>query len=773
MVINDNNSARQGSEVTLDTGVHGVQERTVLEKLKQSEQNFRYSLDYSPLAHRIMKPSGELAYVNKAFLETWGFCNLEEFQRTPGEQRYTPESYAYVMGRKEKARRGEAIPNEYEADIVRKDGEIRHLKVWAKEVLWNGETFHHLIHQDITEHRCAERALQESEEKYRSLVENAGEGIVIGQDNVVKLVNSRMVEITGFSKEELAGRPFLEFIHPEDRSMIADRYARRLRGEDVPRSYPFRLVNRAGNPRWLQVSSAQILWNNRPATLNFFTDITESKRSEDKLKESEERYSSLVEKGNDGIIIICGGLLDFANSRMCQMTGFAPDEALGKPFIWFVAPEYREFVMNIYKKRISGEQVPARYEIAILSKDGKEIPVEVSASIIQQSAKTMDMAILRDITARKHAEQALRESEEKYRTLVENASDLIYLIGEHDEVLSVNKAGASFLERGPAEVVGKSIFDLFPAEIAKGYSKNLRKVFMTGEALHVESVMVAGGKEFFMTISLTPVTDETGRVSSVLSASRDITEQKRSIELVRNLQMDIRERDMQLEIERLKEEKARSEKMAIVGQMASMIAHEMRNPLGIINNSLYYLKMRPEMSDEKIQRHIAAANKAVSSASTIVEDLLDYAKPKTPVLQPVLIDHIIEEALSRLPVKDNINVIREFAHDMPPVQADIEILQRVFINLIQNAQQAMPNGGMLKLKTIIREGWQEASVIDNGEGIPGEMQERVFDPLFSTRIKGIGLGLYIAKQIVTQHGGNIRVTSEPGKGSTFTVRLPS
>lgn len=494
----------------------------------------------------------------------------------------------------------------------------------------------------------------------------------------------------------------------------------------------------------------------------------------------------------------------------------------------------------------------------------------------------------RDITNRKLARQALLESEVKYRTLVENATDLIFLIGEHGKILSVNKAAAHSLRKEPHEVEGKRVFDFFPAEIATRYSEHVKQVFETGEASQYENNMVAIGKESWITTSLNPVRDITGKVKAVLGVSRDITErkrteelfitlshalpvgililqdrkikfanlqfqrfsgyteqelfdlktpdslipedeeiitkyrqqmsdeksslamelkfttksglinwalasfapilyqngqavlvsvmdigeQKRSNEMVRNLQKDLMERNLQLEIQKLKEEKARSEKMAIIGQMASIVAHEIRNPLGIINNVIYYLKIRPEMGDKKIQRHIASASKAISSASTIVEDLLDYSRPKTPVLKPVLLNSIIEEALSRIIINDNISIIGEFSHGMPYIKADPEMLYRVFINLIQNALQAIPEGGTLKLTTTTCEGWQEASIIDNGEGIPLETQEKLFQPLFSTRIKGVGLGLFIARQIITQHGGNIEVFSEPGQGATFTVRLP-
>ena len=170
------------------------------------------------------------------------------------------------------------------------------------------------------------------------------------------------------------------------------------------------------------------------------TELIERNKAQVELEKSEEKYSTIVEKGNDGIIILQDESLKFANSVMIKMTGFATEEFIGKPFINFVAPIYREQVINRYKQRLVGKTISSRYEIDVLTKDGKSIPVEINASLIEYEGKPADMAIIRDMTERKRAGKTLRLSEEKFRNLVENAAVGIATTLPDGCVLTANKA---------------------------------------------------------------------------------------------------------------------------------------------------------------------------------------------------------------------------------------------------------------------------------------------------------------------------------------------
>jgi PAS domain S-box-containing protein len=251
------------------------------EMLKKSEENFRHSLDDSPLGIRIASTDGNTLYANQEILNIYGYDNFEELASTPHKKRYTPECNAEYEIRQEKRRRGEYVPSIYELSIIRKDGKIRNLEVFRKQVLWNGEMQFQALYADITERKQAEKNLKESEERYRIVVENAHEAIIITQDIKVVFANSAAAEQIGYSKETLTSGVFTSFIHPDDRRMVADYSIKRLNGENVPSIYSFRILSQDGKVKWVELNATVIEWNKKPATLNFLNEITERKLLEE------------------------------------------------------------------------------------------------------------------------------------------------------------------------------------------------------------------------------------------------------------------------------------------------------------------------------------------------------------------------------------------------------------------------------------------------------------------------------------------------------------
>lgn len=251
------------------------------EKLRKSEENFRHSLDDSPLGIRIADTDGNTLYANQEILNIYGYDSFEELASTSHKKRYTPECYAEYEIRQAKRRRGEYVPSNYEISILRKDGKIRHLEVFRKQVQWNSDMQFQALYSDITERKRAEKNLQESEERYRIVVENAHEAIIITQDMKLVFANRAAAEQIGYSKETLTSGVFTSFIHPDDRRMVADYSIKRLNGENVPPVYSFRIISQDGNVKWVELNATVIEWNKKPATLNFLNEITERKLLEE------------------------------------------------------------------------------------------------------------------------------------------------------------------------------------------------------------------------------------------------------------------------------------------------------------------------------------------------------------------------------------------------------------------------------------------------------------------------------------------------------------
>jgi signal transduction histidine kinase len=224
------------------------------------------------------------------------------------------------------------------------------------------------------------------------------------------------------------------------------------------------------------------------------------------------------------------------------------------------------------------------------------------------------------------------------------------------------------------------------------------------------------------------------------------------------------------ELEAAQEELVRKERLAILGQLAGGVAHELRNPLGVVKNSVYYLKMvLPE--DERARKHLHILDREVGTAGRIVADLLDFARVRPPVRTETDLNGLVGMVLERTPLGDHVEVLTNLAAGLPSVSVDPEQVKQVLGNLITNAGQAMPEGGTLTIETARADGGAQVVVSDTGVGIPPENLEKIFQPLFTTKAKGIGLGLAVAKGLAEGNGGTISVESALGKGSRFIVRF--
>jgi signal transduction histidine kinase len=218
----------------------------------------------------------------------------------------------------------------------------------------------------------------------------------------------------------------------------------------------------------------------------------------------------------------------------------------------------------------------------------------------------------------------------------------------------------------------------------------------------------------------------------------------------------------------------RTERLAAIGQLASAVGHELRNPLGVISNALYLLRgdFGPAPSEPAL-RHLNTADREISAATVIVSDLLEFARERQPVIDHVELRGLVDEVLSIAPPPSGIAVAPQLPDEPVQVPADRDMLRQVLLNLVTNAYQAMPDGGLLTLTVTGGAGVVQVRVQDTGLGMTPETQSRLFEPFFTTKARGVGLGLAVSRRLVEAHGGDIVVESEEGQGSTFRVVLPS
>jgi len=346
-----------------------LMKKSTEELLQKSEDNFRHSLDELPLGVRIINAEGVTIYANREILNIYGYESLEEFNSADHKERYTSHDQAEYKKRAELIATGNDSPTTYHLSIIRKDGQTRHLEVFLKRVLWNGAIQHQALYHDITERKKAEKNLLESEERYRTVVENAHESILIVRGGKIVFANYSAVRDSGYSLNELIGNDFSLFIHSDDRAKVDDFYLRRLKGENVPGHYSFRIRCKDENIKWAELNTTIIDFDGKPATLNFIKDVTERKQLDEERNESFRKIKETLTATVNAIAMIVEARDPYTTGHQKRVALLA--EAIASEM--GLTSDQKEFITTASVMHDIGKlSVPAE----ILSKPTKLSPIE-------------------------------------------------------------------------------------------------------------------------------------------------------------------------------------------------------------------------------------------------------------------------------------------------------------------------------------------------------------------------------------------------------------
>jgi PAS domain S-box-containing protein len=379
---------------------------------------------------------------------------------------------------------------------------------------------------------------------------------------------------------------------------------------------------------------------------------------------------------------------------------------------------------------------------------------------------------------RKKLENALLESEEKLRRVFEATADGIVVAGLDTKIIDCNQATLSLFGcTSKKEIVGKSGLDLVAQRSREATLAHIENSLSTNQRVskNVECTLVTKeGQEFQAEVSSSITKDSAGRSKYVVIIGRDITQHKKTEKQLHEY-MEHLEEKVDERTQKLKDAQAqvvKSERLAAIGQLAAMVGHDLRNPLASIAGAQYYLKRKLALQiDEKTKEMLEVIERSVYHSEKIIADLLDYSRELHLELEETSPKAVVKEALDLVQIPTTIT-ISDQTHAEHSIVVDIEKAKRVFANIIKNAVDAMSDGGKMTITSRMLEDNCEIALKDTGKGMTPEILDKIWSPLFTTKTKGVGLGLAICKRIIEAHGGSIRVESIVGEGTTFTVVVP-
>jgi len=622
------------------------------------------------------------------------------------------------------------------------------------------------------ERKQAEEGLKQSEEEFRRLVEGMNDGYCVLQGSEVVFANARSAEMFGYTQEEVIGETIQELLPSEIVEELVRMHARRRRGESVPPQYEITLTRKDQTTCSVEFGARLIEYRGKPATSVVIRDITERKRMEQALRESEEHYSALVGNITDAVFQFKGGVITWCNDRVEEIYGYPKEELLGKSASFFYPSDISP---TEFTRRVAGV-IEERGFFRSISKfqrtDGNLVDIEYSLSQIPGKDPVEVIAVARDVTERRRMEEALRESEAHYRLLADNATDVIWTVDLNMRLTYISPSVTYLLGYSVEEAMGKNMKEVFtpaPFELAMkvlagelAVENMKQKDLARSRTLEIE-LRRKDGSIVPIEVNCTFLRESDGRPVEVLVIARDITERKRAEE----------------ERQRMEQQLQLAGRLAAVGELAAGVAHELNNPLAAVQAYAQFLADKDNL-DETTKSDVETIYREAQRATRITANLLRFAHRHKPEKRLVSINEVIEKSLQlhayRMKV-NNVEVLVESAADLPMTMADFDQIHQVFVNIVSNAEQAMTEAhskGKLRVKTQRVGEMIRIAFTDDGPGISEDNLTRIFDPFFTTKEvgKGTGLGLSICYGIVEKHGGHMYAKSKPGEGATFVVELP-
>ncbi len=504
--------------------------------------------------------------------------------------------------------------------------------------------------------------------------------------------------------------------------------------------------------------------------------FAEARRAEESLRQSEERFRSVVENAPEGIVIHTNSVIRYASPAAIAILGAkGPEDLIGRPLMDRIHPAYHQAVAERIRGTHEASEPSLPMEQEWFRLDGTLVDVEVSAVPFLHNQQDSALVFFHDITERRRAEEARRHTQALLQSVMEGTSDAVYVKDAQGHYLLANSSVARALGRPVQEILGRDDTELWPAGVGQAIIAGDQTVMRDRRVVTVEEqVLLHDGSTATYLSAKGPMIDDKGDVVGLFGISRDVTERRR----------------VEQERAKLQEQLQQAQKMESIGRLAGGVAHDFNNLLTVINGYTGML-LGEVRNDDPLHDRLAEIERAGNRAAELTRQLLAFSRKQ--VIEPRVLDlnEAVEEVtkmLRRL-LGEDIEVMTMLAPDLGRVQADSGQIHQLLVNLAVNARDAMPDGGKFTIETQnieidadymaahaeSRPGWHVLlAVTDDGIGMDPETQRRAFEPFFTTKARGegTGLGLSLVYAIVKQNGGWISLYSELGKGTTFRIYLP-
>ena len=757
-----------------------ITERKKIEMaLKASEEQFRMVFESSNVGKSLTMPSGEVR-ANKALADMLGYTQEELAEKT-WQMITPPEDVPSIQTKLGPLLKGESDSVRFNKKYIHKNGSIIWVDLSTKiRRDEEGRPLHFITTAvDITERKKAEEALWELQRRLMTLMSNLpgmAYSCKADDDWTMKFVSDGCYELTGYRPEELNNNSQISYkslIHPDDLKEVQDSY---VGAGKKSFQLTYRINTADGQVKWVWEQGQGIAGSDGSIQTyeGFITDITQNKNAEEALQQSHDLVSSFIK--NSPIYAYLKDVTPeqsrvvFASENFIDMIGIPGSQMAGKKMEELFPPTFAaKMTAEDWSVIQKGEVLQIEEELNGRSYITIKYP-------IQFGTRSVLAGYTVDITDLKHTENQLKELTSRQEAILGSIPDILMEMDENKIYHWANPAGFEFF--GP-DVIGHHAMDYLAAEqmadekLQRMYDGDENKVYSESK------VQRNDGEIRLLAWWSRVIRDEQNRAIGCLSTARDITEERLVQEEITalNTRLEQRVEERTRELQDAQEKIVRQEKLATLGQLAGSVGHELRNPLGVISNAIYYLKMINFDSDEKNKNYLSMIETETHNAEKIISDLLEFSRTKSVDREEVKVIDLINKSLRRRATPLNINITVKVSDSLPTVLADPHHIEQILENLIVNAYQAMPDSGTLGITAREipkdKKTYVAISVKDSGSGITQENMAKLFEPLFTTKPKGIGLGLAVCRRLAEINEGFIEVKSEPGKGAEFILKLPA